>query len=203
MTAALTDGDRLANLTLTVMPGPHVRVVFTGDPLPADKRAELVPIEREGSVDEDLLEDATNAIVDYLRGQGYRDAKAPHSRTESGSELLVAFDVMRGPEYRVERVEISGNASVPLSEFEPALRLRDGAPFAEARLDADLATIEDLVPASRVCRRQGAGGGRAAARRTAARRSSRFASASSSTKGRARWCPRCGSRATRRSRRRS
>ena len=65
-------------------PGPHVRVVFTGDPLPADKRAELVPIEREGSVDEDLLEDSTNRIVDYLRGQGYRDAMAPHSRTESG-----------------------------------------------------------------------------------------------------------------------
>jgi outer membrane protein insertion porin family len=142
--AALADGDRLANLTLTVTLGPHVRVAFSGDLLPADKRAELVPIEREGSVDEDLLEDATNAIVDYLRGLGYRDAMAPHSRTESGSELLVAFDVKRGSEYRVDRVEISGNASVPLSEFEPALRLRDGEPFAEARLDADLATIQEL-----------------------------------------------------------
>jgi outer membrane protein assembly complex protein YaeT len=144
LTAALTDGDRLANLTLTVTPGPHVRVVFAGDLLPADKRAELVPIEREGSVDEDLLEDATNAIVEYLRGQGYRDAMAPHSRTESGSELLIVFDVKRGPEYRVDRIEISGNASVPLSEFEPVLRLRDGEPFAEARLDADLATIQEL-----------------------------------------------------------
>jgi outer membrane protein assembly complex protein YaeT len=144
VTAALADGDRLANLTLTVTPGPHVRVVFTGDPLAADKRAELVPIEREGSVDEDLLEDATNAIVEYLRGQGYRDAMAPHSRTEAGNELLVAFDVKRGPEYRVDRVEISGNAAVPLSEFEPALRLRDGEPFAEAKLDLDLATIQDL-----------------------------------------------------------
>ena len=42
----------------------------------------------------------------------------------------------RGPEYRVDRVESSGNASVPLSDFEAALRLRDGEPFAEARLDA-------------------------------------------------------------------
>ena len=144
ITAALTDGDRLANLTLTVTPGPHVRVVFTGDALPEDTRAELVPIEREGSVDEDLLEDTTNAIVDHLRSQGYRDAMAPHSRTESGTELVIAFDVKRGPEYRVDRVEISGNASVPLSELETALRLRDGEPFAEARLDADLAAIQDL-----------------------------------------------------------
>ena len=103
-----------------------------------------MPIEREGSVDEDLLEDATNAIVDHLRGQGYRDAMAPHSRTESESELVITFDVRRGAEYRVERVEISGNASVPLSELETVLRLRDGEPFAEARLDADLAAIQDL-----------------------------------------------------------
>ncbi|MEO8257429.1 MAG: POTRA domain-containing protein [Acidobacteriota bacterium] len=152
--AALTDADRLARLTLTAMPGPHVRVVFTGDQLTADKRAELVPIEREGSVDEDLLEDTTNAIVEHLRGLGYRDAMAPHSRTESGSELVIAFDVRRGREYRVERVEISGNPSVPLSEIAASLRLRDGEPFAEAQLDADLAAIQELY------RRRGFAGAR-------------------------------------------
>ena len=36
--ATLADGDRVANLTLTVARGPHVRVVFVGDPLPADQR---------------------------------------------------------------------------------------------------------------------------------------------------------------------
>ncbi len=143
-TPSFADGDRLANLTLTVMPGPHVRIVFRGDPLPADQRAELVPIEREGSVDEDLLEDSTNRIVDRLRGQGYRNAVAPHSRVESGGELLITFDVKRGPEYRVGRVEISGNRSVPSADFEPALRLRAGEPFSESRLDADLLTIQDL-----------------------------------------------------------
>jgi outer membrane protein insertion porin family len=142
-TPSFADGDRLANLTLTVMPGPHVRIVFVGDPLPSDKRAELVPIEQEGSVDEDLLEDSTNRIVERLRGQGYRDAAALHSRVESGRELLITFDVKRGPEYRVDRVEISGNQSVPSADFEP-LRLRAGEPFAESRLNADLSTIQDL-----------------------------------------------------------
>jgi outer membrane protein insertion porin family len=143
-TPSFADGDRLANLTLTVMPGPHVRIVFIGDPLPSDRRAELVPIEQEGSVDEDLLEDSTNRIVDRLRGQGYRDAAAPHSRAESAGELLITFDVKRGPEYRVGRVEISGNRSIPSADFEPALRLRAGEPFAESRLDADLSMIQDL-----------------------------------------------------------
>lgn len=144
VTPTLADGDGTVNLLLSVTPGARVRVVFRGDPLPPEKRVALVPIEREGSVDEDLLEDATNRIEDYLRSQGYRDALAPHVREESGGELVVTFDVRRGAEYRVDRLEISGNASLPLSDLAPALRLRDGQPFSESKLDADIAAIEDL-----------------------------------------------------------
>lgn len=144
VTPVFINGDRTANLLLSVMPGPHVRLVFKGDPVPAEKRDELVPVGREGSVDEDLLEDSTNRIEDYLRTEGYRDAKAPHAREESGGELLVTFTVTRGPGYRVDRVEISGNASVPLTDFAAALRLRVGEPFSESNLDADLALLEDL-----------------------------------------------------------
>ncbi|MEP7307216.1 MAG: POTRA domain-containing protein [Acidobacteriota bacterium] len=144
VTPTLVDGDRIANLILTVVPGARVRVVFKGDSLPPEKREELVPVEREGTVDEDLLEDSTNRIEAALRTEGYRDAKAPHARSESGGESIVTFDVKRGPQFRVDRVEIVGNAAVPLAELQPALRLRDGAPFSQAKLDADLATIEDL-----------------------------------------------------------
>src|SRR3954453_22364751 len=72
VTAAPTmvDEDRKVNLLLTVSQGPHVRVGFTGDPLPADRRDELAPIARENSVDEDLLEDATNRIEEFLRSEG-------------------------------------------------------------------------------------------------------------------------------------
>jgi outer membrane protein insertion porin family len=140
----LADDDRVANITLTVTPGPRVRVVFTGDPLPSDRRAELVPVEREGSVDEDLLEDSSNRIEEFLRAQGYRDAKAPHQRETANGELVITFAIARGQQFRVATFEISGNASVPLSEFSPALRLRDGQPFSASRLDADVQLIEDL-----------------------------------------------------------
>src|SRR5262249_38259626 len=85
-----------------------------------------------------------NRIEEYLRSQGYRDATARHTREQAGAELVVTFDVQRGAEYRVARVEISGNASVPLADFQPALRLRDGGPFAESALDADQSMIEDV-----------------------------------------------------------
>ena len=143
-TVRLADGDRVANLTLAIDPGPRVRVAFAGDPLPSKRRAELVPVEREGSADEDLLEDSSNRLEELLRTQGYRDAAAPHTREESNGELLITFTVRKGRLYRVSRVEISGNSSLPLSELEPSLRLRDAQPFSAAKLDADVSTIEDL-----------------------------------------------------------
>lgn len=140
----LADGNRVANLAVVVDRGPHVRVVFAGDPLPDNRRADLVPVEREGSVSEDLLEDSTNRIEEFLRAQGYRDAAAPHARAEANGELVVTFRVNKGPAYRVARVDISGNASVPLVAFEPNLRLREGMPFSAARLDADIVAIEEF-----------------------------------------------------------
>ena len=140
----LSDDGRVADLTLDVAAGPHVRVVFSGDPLPSDRRAELVPVEREGSVDEDLLEDSSNRIEEFLKAQGYRDATAPHRRETRDGELVITFAVTRGQQARVSAFDISGNPSLALAEFEPALRVRVGQPFSEARLAADVQMIEDL-----------------------------------------------------------
>ncbi len=138
----ITDADRV-NLTFNVNPGRHVRVVFAGDPFPGDRR-ELVPVEREGSVDEDLLEDSTARIEDALKAQGYKDARAPHTRTESGGDLVITFTVMRGQQYRISRVVVEGNASIPSSELQPIARVREGTPFSQAALDTEAAAIEDL-----------------------------------------------------------
>jgi outer membrane protein assembly complex protein YaeT len=141
---SFTDNDRTANLTLTVAPGPHVSVVFSGDPLPGATRAALVPIEREGSADEDLLEDSSNRIEEFLRAQGYRDAMAPHTRQETGGELLIAFAVHKGSQYRVASVDISGGASLPLPDLRASLRTRVGEAYSDAKLDADVTAIESV-----------------------------------------------------------
>jgi len=137
------DDDRVVNLTVTVDPGRHVKVVFAGDSFPGDKR-ELVPVEREGSVDEDLLEDSTARIEDALKALGYKDAAAPHERTESDGELVVTFRITRGQQYRVAKVSIDGNASVPLADLQPVLRLGEGEPFSQAVADAEAAAMEDV-----------------------------------------------------------
>jgi outer membrane protein assembly complex protein YaeT len=142
-TVTFADGNRVANVAIAADRGPHVRVVFVGDPLPENRHADLVPVEREASASEDILEDSTNRIVEYLRAQGYRDAAAPHMRMEANGELTITFTVTRGPAYRVDRVDITGNMALPLSAFESSLRVRAGVSYSAAALDTDVTTIED------------------------------------------------------------
>ncbi|MGE3955866.1 MAG: POTRA domain-containing protein [Vicinamibacterales bacterium] len=138
-----TDG-RTVDLRLTAIRGPVVHLQFEGDPVPDDRRDELVPVAREGSADEDLLEDSSNRIQDFFRAQGYRDAKAPYRREERNGDLFITFTVTRGSLHRVSAVEVTGNVAVPAADLLARLRVRAGQPFSAAALDADLTQIEEL-----------------------------------------------------------
>ncbi len=96
------------NVTISVEPGPHVSLVFAGDPLPEGNRDALVPIRAERSVDQDLLEDASLRIENALREQGYRTARASYTREEKGGELVLTFTIARGPLHRIESVADRG-----------------------------------------------------------------------------------------------
>ena len=142
--AVINPDRRSADLTIAVRPGPLVSVRFEGDPIPKDRLEQLVPIEREGSVNEDLLEDAKNRIASYLAQQGYWRAEVTHTEQEGAGTLAIVFQIRRGPQYHVAPggVELTGNASVPVETFRPALRtLGAGEPFVASKLDAIVGAI--------------------------------------------------------------
>ena len=182
----LSTDQRVADLTLTVVPGPRVRVVFTGDSLPADRRAELVPVEREGSVDEDLLEDSSNRIEEYLRAQGYRDAGSAFAR---GDERRTADYLCRAAAAAVSRrsSKCRVTRSVPLADLD--------AVAADARghsvLGAASSTRTSQADRRRLsppwlCRGAGRSRRSTSSRRRRRRRRSRWRSASVSRRRRAR-----------------
>ena len=145
----LSDDGAGVDVTLDVRAGPIVSVAFEGDALPPARRDELVPIEREGSVDEDLLEDSVNRIRQFLRRQGYWRADASFELRESGDRLTVVFTVRRGPLYRVARdgVEVSGNSAVPLQDLRPLVLLAPGDPYLSSVIDAASGAIQSLYRA--------------------------------------------------------
>jgi outer membrane protein assembly factor BamA len=125
-------------VNLAIAPGPIVHVQYEGDPLPKEKLAELVPIEHEGSVDEDLLEDSSHRIEEALRQQGYWRARVSHERKEGNGVLTIVFHVDRGRLYRVapSGVEITGNTVLSPAELKPIMKLGPGEPFVASTLDA-------------------------------------------------------------------
>ena len=145
-TVAVRGDGRTVDVTLRVEPGPRVTVAFEGDPLPSGDLSDLVlvPVAREASVDEDLLEDSGRRIEAYLGAQGYWKASATHSRKAVGNELSIVFDVETGPRYLVSDVEITGNAAVTLEEVQALLRVRPGEPFLQAEFDASVVEIAEL-----------------------------------------------------------
>lgn len=139
LTAAFTPDRTQVDLTIDVQPGPLVRVQFAGDPLLKDTIAELVPVEREGSVDQDLLEDSARRITEYLNRQGYWKADVkPPERREADGQLTIVFTVNRGRVYRVAPggVEVTGNQSVPIDTLRPLVRLEQGDLYVASRLGA-------------------------------------------------------------------
>jgi len=138
-----SEDESTVDVTVIVNTGPLVKVRFEGHVLSEDEREALVPIARERSVDEDLLEDSKRRIENRLKDEGYRDARADYRREETDGVLTVVFVVTRGPQYRLARVEISGNNAVPEAPLRGLVRLKEKEPFVDSILAADVAGVEE------------------------------------------------------------
>ena len=136
--------DTVVDVRLTVYRGPRISVTFDGDEVPNATVEDLVPVAREASVDEDLLEDADLLIANYLRSLGYRDAEVQHTRNGVADEILIVFEINRGPLYRVADILIQGNEKVSTDRLLALVDLPSGEPFVNDTLDAGLAAIEEL-----------------------------------------------------------
>jgi outer membrane protein assembly complex protein YaeT len=136
------DGDATVNVVLSVDPGPRVEIDFQGDPLSAGDRDRLVPIAREHSVDEDLLEDSKFGIERHFRERGYCNPRADYQRAESQGVLRVTFTVTRGPQCMVEQAEVTGNTSVTSAELMPLVVTKANQPFSDSSVASDALRIQ-------------------------------------------------------------
>lgn len=142
----LSASGEVADITVDVQAGPTVRVVFAGDPLPRDARDDLVPFEREGMLDEDLVEDSVQRIREHFRAQGYWKADVSVGQAESDGVLTITFTVTRGALYRVaaEGVALTGNTSIPDDQLRPLVGIVPGEPYVAAELDAAADAVRRL-----------------------------------------------------------
>jgi len=140
--ARFLEGSETVGVTLSVEPGPRVEIEFQGDALSQSERHLLVPIAREHSVDEDLLEDSKFGIERHFRERGFCNPRADYQRAEASGVLRITFTVTRGPQCVVEQVEVTGNTSIPSAELAPLVVTKPGLPFSDSTVGSDALRLQ-------------------------------------------------------------
>ncbi|MEQ1897543.1 MAG: POTRA domain-containing protein [Vicinamibacterales bacterium] len=138
--------DDQVDLTIVVEPGARISLEFEGDPLPAP-RQQLVPVEREASVDEDLLDGSAMAIEQHWKTRGYREAEVTHRRLERGDQQVIVFTTRRGRRAVVGEVQVLGASGVTEAEIRTVVRLRPKETFLQTAVDRSVAAIRALYHA--------------------------------------------------------
>ena len=117
-------------------------VAMESDPVPDVRLAELVPVAREGSVDEDLLEDSSLRVETRLRQLGYRNAVVTYDRQQDqAGELSIVFTVDRGPQYLVADIQFYGQERLTIAQLRALFGVARGAPLVIADIDAGVRAV--------------------------------------------------------------
>ncbi len=135
--------------------GPLVKVTVEGAKLSTSRLKLLVPIYQEGTIDNDLLNEGTFNIQDYLYREGYFDAtvtvKVAGADTDSES---VVFSVDKGVKRKVGSVTITGNKYFDTDTLKERMQVqradlyvRNGR-YSPALMKADVDSIVSLYRAN-------------------------------------------------------
>lgn len=113
-------------------PGPRTELLATGPGAPRDQRLrELIDLQPGTRLSEGVVEDAVLVVRRSLQRRGRFQAEVvPHTRRD-GENVLVVFEVRRGPRFRIRRFAVSGAQALPESTVVAALR--QAAPEAYGR----------------------------------------------------------------------
>ena len=134
------DGQ-VIDLAFAVEPGPRVTVRVEGSTIPTSRQEELIPVKREGSIDEDLLEDSKRRIESYLHGRGHWRADVAYARRPTAAGLDLVFTIREGAVFRIAEVKVTGERAMTRADIDGVLGLTTGAPFVEADIDTKTAAL--------------------------------------------------------------
>jgi outer membrane protein assembly factor BamA len=139
----------------TANQGPLVKVTVEGVKMSKSRMHLLVPIFEEGTIDNDLLNEGTHNIKDYLQQQGYFDVTVAVKLIGGGTPSeQVVYSVDKGTKHKVTSVTLKGNKYFNDDILHERMRvqkadayLRSGR-FSPSLLSADESSIQALYRAN-------------------------------------------------------
>ncbi len=146
---------KTVNYDFQVEQGPVVKVEVAGAKFSKSRLHLLVPVFEEGAVDNDLLNEGTYNMKDYLQQQGFSDAvvKVKVEQPDSAAQTVL-YQVDKGQKHKVLSVEIKGNKYFDADLLKESLKVqkadaysRSGR-YSQALVAADQKTLEGLYRAN-------------------------------------------------------
>jgi len=134
------------NISLTGKQGPTVDVTFKGYALNAKKQTELLPIKREGNIDDSALEEGARRVRNQLQEQGYFFSEVTPLCTvtpptpgtvENGSKetcrnlnlaelndhtVKIVYDVQLNRRLKLTDIRITGTNKITFADVQPELK---------------------------------------------------------------------------------
>jgi len=146
---------KVLNYNFDVDQGPVVQVKVEGAKFSKSRLHLLVPVFQEGTVDNDLLNEGTHNMKDYLQQAGYFDAQVAVQVLDHRPEFrTVLYTVQKGDKHKVVSVTIQGNKYFSTDLLKENLHvqkadayLRSGR-YSQQLVKTDQASIQDLYRAN-------------------------------------------------------
>lgn len=143
------------NYTFRANQGPLVKVLIEGVKVSKSRLKLLVPIFEEGTVDNDLLNEGSHNIKDYVQQQGYFDVDVDVKVIGGGTPAeRVVYTVDKGQRHKVGSVNFKGNKYFTEDILRERARvqradayLRNGR-YSQALVAADVSSIEAIYRAN-------------------------------------------------------
>lgn len=103
---------------------------------------------KTGRVADDQLGDDAVAIREYYQGKGFSDVKIAKPKvTSNGSKVEVVFQITEGSPYKVGKITFRGAQLFGEGELTKVTKLRSGAVYSPASVQADIKALQDLYGA--------------------------------------------------------
>jgi len=91
--------------------GPKVQIRITGAKVHRKTLKKIIPIYEERSFDQELVTEGARDLAVYFQSKGYFDAKVTPKVLQNPSEILLTYQVQRGPRHKVLAIRYTGNRS--------------------------------------------------------------------------------------------
>jgi outer membrane protein insertion porin family len=122
-------------VNLPIVSGPALTVKVEGASVSEKKLRSILPLMREGGVDEATLDDSARRVREHLQEEGFFFAEVtPPAMPPAIADLAqekadLVFSVEPGARYRVAEIRIEGTKNVSLLDIAPSLQTQTAALF--------------------------------------------------------------------------